>query len=810
MVALGGTYEFEYRISTNTLKIYHTSLLDEGGTAGDTSLLDKAASTEPYVVTSKEEFKLGESIYVTASGGTWVGIYKADTTDYENTYSSYWYYVEGCDGRPLDIRTLKYNAKDKTLDPIFYTGEYKAVLFGTNDQSQVLDEVYFDVVDANYSKDGNNILSSDKDKYFVGEPIMVTGWTDRPDLHPWVCLVPRGQTPNSNNLLYWYYVVDDSVDRRSISCDLIKTSETNTNIPISAGEYDLWLYRTSSYGYPVVCLPITIVNGAGTVSSNKEVYGRYEDIIVTANYKNYTPGAWVGLYDESVLKGKTPTNGTGLISWYYVDDQISYTVVMQDLITNEYANTLTQAEAKAGNYSLYLFGDSGYSKIQDKASFTIEDGVTGSFSSGAYKVEKLYDGFANGQIVLELSNDSCGYIDVADATVYWADADGNPLEGYTALHKQYVNKSVITLDMNSHTIIPEGAESLVAYLTSYNGAKGTEKCVIPLPDGCMTYTGLENGILAKFNFITDSHLTSDDVAYYPNGISKYHSWQQDTSNEYFADVLKDIAAQSPDSLGIFINGDVTNNGFAEEYAQVDSIMGAVESESGVELPPVYVTMGNHDTYVGNNNNYVNFVNSHNGSVTTEAPYYSKTVGGYKFIFLAGDNSDYYGYKTAVINSGDAELSEAQLQWLDAELRDNEENNAGKPVFLFLHQAVKDTVAGSLDGQDWDGLVNVAEFKDVVEKYNNVMLMGGHSHWIIDSPQNMYAGSDDMSVAVNLGSTSYSWTDYENATEATVMESQGFFVQMYEDKVVFLGRNFTTDEWIPGACFVLYNEDVENT
>ncbi len=809
--AIGGTYEFEYRISTKTLNVYYSPLEDEGGVAGDSELIDKVTSAQPYVHASKEEYKLGESIYITADHGVWVGIYAADETDYASTYSSYWYYVEGFEGKPLDIRTLAKNSgSSATIDPIFYTGSYQAVLFGTNDQSKVLDTVYFDVVGSNSNAVSNNSLSTDRDTYYYGEPIMVTGWTNRPDLKPWVCLVPRGETPASNNLLYWHYLADGTINRMSIPCDLVKTSDVNTNVAVEPGEYDVWLYRTSSYGYPSCKVEITIVDGGGTVSTNKTTYGRYEDIIVTANYRNYTPGAWVGIYDESVLNGKNPTGGSGLKGWYYIDDQASYTVVMQDLETGDVSNCFTTAEAVPGEYSVYLFGDSGYTKIQDKTSFTIEENVTGAFSSGVYLIDKVYDGFANGKIILELSDDSCGYIDAADATVYWADENGKPLEGYTALPKAYVDSTVVILDMNSHTIIPKGAKSLVAYLSSYDGTISTEGLKIDLPAGCIAYTGLENGIVAKFNLITDTHLTSDEVTHYANGLAKYHSWQQDTSNEYFADVLKDIAAQSPDSLGIFINGDVTNNGFAEEYAQADSIYNAVESQLGVELPPMYAAVGNHDTFIGSTATYVDFVNNHGGNITSDAPYYSKTIGGYKFIFLAGDNPDYYGYKTAVINSGDAELSDTQLAWLDAELKDNEENNEGKPVFLFLHQAVEDTVAGSLDGQDWDGLVNVDEFKAVVEKYNNVMLMGGHSHWVIDSPSNMYPGSNDMSVAVNLGSTSYSWTDYENAPSSTVMEAQGFYVQVYEDKTVFLGRNFTTEEWIPGACFVLYNEDVEST
>ena len=807
LIATGGTYTFTYTISTNTLEISYTPA--NANIGGDEDLYDKAMSTAPYIDASKESYQIGESIFITADGGVCVGIYTADVTDYTSIEPTYLYNIEGIEGAAYDITSATLNNTDDTVNPSTTTGSYQAVLFSSEDKSQVLDTVTFNVVDGNYIKSGNNILSTNKTTYYYGEPIYTAGWTNRPDLKPWVCIVEKDVVPTSTSeLLYWYYLPIDDTGVVYESQNIIETSVKNTGVTLEPGTYDVWLYRTSSYKYPNCCLEITVLDGDGTVNTSKDTYGIYEDIVVNANYPTAADGAWVGVFAESTLAGATPTDSTGMVAWYYLDEYTSNSVILQDLVSDSsISNPLSYAESVAGDYSVYLFGDSTYADIQAKDTFTISQTVTGTFSNGAYYVDNLSDGFANGTVVLEVSPDSLGAVGTADVTLYWADAQGTPLDGYTSFHKHYIDKTVTSFKLSTHTIIPEGAEALVAYMSSYKDTISTEGYVIPLPANCATYEGLDENIISEFQIISDLHINSDAVTTYPDGTTaKYEHSNTADSNANFEQVLNDIAANSTSSAGIFIDGSITNNGLAEEFAQVNSIYNSVVN-AGATLPSMYVTMGNHDTYVGSTDAYVDFATSLGADISTDKLYYSKTINGYKYIFLAGDDSDYYGKDTAVVNNKDAQLSSAQLEWLEAELLDNEQNNSGKPVFVLLHQGVENTVAGTLSSQGWDGLVNADEFKDVVSKYNNVILVSGHSHWLVNSSDNLYAGTQDMPVSVNAGSTSYLWTDYENKTTSAVEGSQGFYVRTYNDKVVFLGRDFTTGEWIPDACFVLYNQDV---
>ena len=109
-------------------------------------------------------------------------------------------------------------------------------------------------------------------------------------------------------------------------------------------------------------------------------------------------------------------------------------------------------------------------------------------------------------------------------------------------------------------------------------------------------------------------------------------------------------------------------------------------------------------------------------------------------------------------------------------------------------------------KDGWGVVNHQELTDVLDEYNNVILLGGHSHWELDSYKNHNPGAIDLPVTVNTASIGYLWTDYEGYEEY-YPGSQGFYVRVYEDKVVFLGREFLDHKWVPSACYVFYNEDV---
>jgi len=143
--------------------------------------------------------------------------------------------------------------------------------------------------------------------------------------------------------------------------------------------------------------------------------------------------------------------------------------------------------------------------------------------------------------------------------------------------------------------------------------------------------------------VSDLHITTDNVTTYPNGQNLINDWYHVNSNWFYQMLLYDVTAHSPNSSDIFVNGDIANNGLAEEYANIEALSSVVEAEGRpYPIPPMYINMGNHDSYPGNIDAYINYANSLGAGITAEKPYYSKMVNGYKYIFLAGDNTAYYG------------------------------------------------------------------------------------------------------------------------------------------------------------------------
>ncbi|MBQ1977777.1 MAG: hypothetical protein II225_03420, partial [Ruminococcus sp.] len=110
------------------------------------------------------------------------------------------------------------------------------------------------------------------------------------------------------------------------------------------------------------------------------------------------------------------------------------------------------------------------------------------------------------------------------------------------------------------------------------------------------------------------------------------------------------------------------------------------------------------------------------------------------------------------------------------------------------------------------VLNAEELQAVLNNYNNVIYLSGHSHWELNSIGNMYGGTENIPVAINTSSVNYPWTDYDGypgeGHSIGHNASEGFYVRVYEDKTIFMGRDFLNNKWIPDACYVIYNKDVD--
>ncbi|CAI6086219.1 metallophosphoesterase family protein [Cohnella sp. JJ-181] len=268
--------------------------------------------------------------------------------------------------------------------------------------------------------------------------------------------------------------------------------------------------------------------------------------------------------------------------------------------------------------------------------------------------------------------------------------------------------------------------------------------------------------LLTFQVITDTHVTADPEHLY---------------NRNFEQALRDIAANAPDSVGIMHAGDVTDHGYPEEYEELRRI-GELYKD---KLPPLYMATGNHDVRLGVwETRLGNFL----AATGMSSAYHDHLLDGYPFLFLGTEQ----GLELF------CHLSEEQLGWLDAKL--GEAALSGKPAFVFLHQPLKNTTAGSMDDQKWYGVTQDDELKAILAKYPRTFLFTGHGHWEMEAERNGVYGEGKLPAMFNAASVAYLWTDADERKEG----SQGYYVEVYEDRVVVKGRDFTAGAWVASAQY----------
>ncbi len=91
--------------------------------------------------------------------------------------------------------------------------------------------------------------------------------------------------------------------------------------------------------------------------------------------------------------------------------------------------------------------------------------------------------------------------------------------------------------------------------------------------------------------------------------------------------------------------------------------------------------------------------------------------------------------------------EAQREWLDSQLASATAQNPGRPVFVMHHEHVKDTVYGSSDIDGW----GTDYFRDIFNRYHEVIHFSGHSHYPLNDPRSVWQGDF---TAVGTGSMNY--------------------------------------------------------
>lgn len=361
---------------------------------------------------------------------------------------------------------------------------------------------------------------------------------------------------------------------------------------------------------------------------------------------------------------------------------------------------------------------------------------------------------------------------VTSISVYWGDAAGKPLPDFAPILTQGVMGTAFSCSLGDGNTVPAQAKTLLVYTKSTRFGLSLSPYVINLPTVTLPETGKE---LAHFQVVSDLHL----------GVSQ-------TASDRFLAMLADIKATSPGSAGIVAVGDLVDAADDEYYALLNSLYASVSG-----APALYRAPGHHEyltrasyqydqaAHAANMQKFLAGIRLPDGRTPT-TQYYSFFLGGHTAIVLGADS---------YIN-GNAVYSEAQITWLEATLKTVSRE---RPVFVFMHEPLPNTVSGSSHEQGYGNVYNYVQVKGIFDRYENVFVFSGHTHWTMSAPKTYY--HDNASHYFNTAAVSSLWNDVSgNGFE--VDGSQGYYVTVYEHAVLIRGRDFSTGEWLPDAYFLI--------
>lgn len=466
-----------------------------------------------------------------------------------------------------------------------------------------------------------------------------------------------------------------------------------------------------------------------------------EEIVI--RYSGTGARDWIGIYPDGVAPGPTPS-----LRWCYAENGTGQVSLPAESEVN------ANQPLSPGTYQIYLLQNDGYT-ILDRKDLTV------SFDAAPYWPSiSLSSGRTVRITPAEKYDASVSY------ELYLGTASGK-LQGYTSLGTATLKNNQYTYTLGTCTVIPAEATHLYAYIKAGN-TETQYFAACKISDPSFYNTPSMGNRLYGFQIFTDIHI-NDSVPLHAT---------------HFELALRDVLRNAPDSRAIVTIGDNTDNGLEAQWKRLNEIRASVLTDG---TPAMYFAMGNHDRdYNGTYEAQVALFRNYTGM---PGVYYTFEIEGNSFIVLGSERKGGFAY-----------LSDTQLSWLRTQL---EKASPDEPVFVFLHEPLKNTVSGSLAYlnptiQDWYGVEQDEELRGILDAYPNVLLFTGHTHWHFNTTQPMLYGNGKTANYFNSASVGYLWND----ADEEVIGSQGYYVEVYENGIYVRGRDFANSLWTPAAQYFI--------
>jgi 3',5'-cyclic AMP phosphodiesterase CpdA len=258
-------------------------------------------------------------------------------------------------------------------------------------------------------------------------------------------------------------------------------------------------------------------------------------------------------------------------------------------------------------------------------------------------------------------------------------------------------------------------------------------------------------------------------------ISDIHMNQDsDQTFEKFKTTLQQLNQVVPKQDAFVIVGDLTDNGLMPEYEKFKTAYQANKQKHSASL----IAIGNHDYW---NDLPVSDAQKRFLEETgMSSIYYHQVIKGHHFIVLGTEDG---------VTEGT--FSPKQIQWLSEQLKQANADDPKKPIFVFHHQPIKDTVYGS----EWGFTENRDLFYDTLKKYPQAITFSGHTHYPLDDPKIIHQ-KDFTTIGTSTGA--YLWLDagriQGEVPEGADILNQALVVEVYENKVLIKPRDIHNNEW----------------
>lgn len=398
--------------------------------------------------------------------------------------------------------------------------------------------------------------------------------------------------------------------------------------------------------------------------------------------------------------------------------------------------------------------------------------------------EKNSPGFAEGKITLS-------GLPGGKYKLYWAD-DNKALDGFYEIAELKPGES---FGFKDHNAIPANASKIIACSKSDTSVKNAD-AVYEIPKNKrLKYKSSD----LNYSFMNYSDIHIDCAK------NKYYIY----SDLHFKKALETAEKRKTDFI-VTAGDNITNaEGPGFEFDKFQNIL----SDSDY-TGYLYEASGNHELRKGTPENLLSTFISATGldgnksTIDKRKPYYTVTEPktGDLFIFMALE----FLYSP---NEGD-EFSKEQLDWLENLLKKN--YNKNKNIYLIQHALIQGYGAGDDEDNYYTVPLNpehktTVRFRDIIQKYPKLTWISGHTHIALKYGYN-YSNMNDTSCNMIhdssvccptiLNESSHNLSYMAASDEEFKDFTEGYYVQVFDDAVVYYGENLYHDKIYPSATYII--------